>query len=266
MWAVPRPFHRSPQRRQREPLFLKEDQPPVGNPPRGRPGSLLLPGIAGLWFHRGAITIPVFPAERSARTVIVGRWAAFKAALPPGWRQKLPALDAARPRVLVSVVRGLTPFGENGGQRRSRTCSLPLCCGRASSCASCPYWRGLIFPGTPSGSRHRSHYMTRRKGDSNPTMPPGGCLISPAPAPTPSGRGVFVGAAGLSRLSSVTDLPLCHRYHLAEGAPLPVCRARLLAGCSTHRHAAGPRGFIPGTKPGGHGSGIPPGAAPFSAV
>lgn len=197
MWAVPRPFHRSPQRRQRKPLLLKEDQPPIGNSPRGRPGSLLLPGIAGLWFHRSAITIPVFPAESSARTVIVGRRAAFKAALPPGWRQKLPALDAARPRVLVSVVRGLTPFGENGGQRRSRTCSLPPCCGCASSCASCPYYLSfpnlLSFRGFPSfrGSAHtavgipRSPVILSQSADWRENPPVGEGCPSPVRPPAP---------------------------------------------------------------------------------
>ena len=38
---------------------------------------------------------------------------------------------------------------------------------------------GLFFPGTPSASGIGPHYKTRREGDSNPTMPPGGCLISP---------------------------------------------------------------------------------------
>ena len=36
---------------------------------------------------------------------------------------------------------------------------------------------GLFFPGTPSASGIGPHYKTRREGDSNPTMPPGGCLI-----------------------------------------------------------------------------------------
>ena len=70
-------------------------------------------------------------------------------------------------------------------------------------------------------------------------------------------------AAGLSRLSCVTDFRIATAFYPCGGRPLTIGRVRLLAGCSTHRRAANIRGFIPGRiTPGGHGSGIPPAAAP----
>lgn len=52
--------------------------------------------------------------------------------------------------------------------------------------------------------------------------------------------------AGLSRLSCVAGFRIATAFHPAEGAPLPMRRGRLLAGCSTRRRAASLRRFHSG--------------------
>lgn len=102
--------------------------------------------------------------------------------------------------------------------------------------------------------------MTRREGDSNPTMSPDWRARRPRHRVAAC---VQCRAAGLSRLSCVTDFRIATAFYPCGGRPLTIGRVRLLAGCSTHRRAANIRGFIPGRiTPGGHGSGIPPAAAP----
>lgn len=86
-------------------------------------------------------------------------------------------------------------------------------CGCASSCASCSYGRA-VFPGTPSGFRHRSHYKTRREGDLNPSMSSAGCPFC-YPGQRPRHRVaacVRCRAAGLSRLSCVTGFRIATAF------------------------------------------------------
>lgn len=66
-------------------------------------------------------------------------------------------------------------------------------------------------------------------------------------------------AAGLSRLSCVTDFRIATAFYPCGGRPLTIGRVRLLAGCSTHRRAAryavsfrgesSPAGMVAGFRP-----------------
>lgn len=163
------------------------------------------------------------------------------------------------------------PPRRSGEQRRSRTCSLPPCCGSASSCASCPY-RRAVLPRYALSFRHWSHYKTRREGDSNPTMPPGGCLISPCgrvwshPARRPRHRVaacVQYRAAGLSRLSCVTDFRIATAFYPCGGRapsnrPGLVCLLAVppidaLPTCAvSFRGESPPAGMVPEFRPERH--------------
>ena len=69
-------------------------------------------------------------------------------------------------------------------------------------------------------------------------------------------------AAGLSRLSCVTDFRIATAFYPCGGRPLTIGRVRLLAGCSTHRRAAryaasfrgesSPAGMVPEFRPERH--------------
>ena len=245
MRAVPRPFHRTPKRRQRQTVVFQIHQLPIGKAPSFRPRVLLLKGIPGLRRRRG---------RHDGLLVLLFRAALIAEPFPPGG-QKLPALCAARPWIFVSDVRVVHPFRDKVGSSAGVEPAPSRCAAGAHPHAPAAHMGGLFFPGTPSASGIGPHYKTRREGDSNPTMPSGGCLISPCgrvlshPARRPRHRVaacVQYRAAGLSRLSCVTDFRIATAFYPCGGRPLTIGRVRLLAGCSTHRRAANIRGFIPG--------------------
>lgn len=163
------------------------------------------------------------------------------------------------------------PPGRSGEQRRSRTCSLPPCCGSASSCASCPY-RRAVLPRYALSFRHWSALQDPPRGGLEPHYAAGRVLdhtlresvISPSPTPTPSGRGMCAVPRGRSVPAVMRNcLPHCHRVLSLRGTP-PYNRPGTLACWLFHPSTRCQiRGFIPGRIiPGGHGSGIPPAAAP----
>ena len=226
MRAVPRPLHRTPKRRQRQTVVLQIHQLPIGKPPGFRPCVLLLKGIPGLRRRRGRHDGSFVPLIRAAL---------IAEPFPPGG-QKLSALCAARPWIFVSDVRSFHPLRD---KVESSAGVEPAPSRRAAGAhphAPAAHIGGLFFPGTPSASGIGPHYKTRREGDSNPTMPPGGCLISPCgrvlshPARRPRHRVaacVQYRAAGLSRLSCVAAFRIATAFTLAEG--LAVYRPRELA-------------------------------------
>ncbi len=169
MRAVPRPLHRTPKRRQRQTVVLQIHQLPIGKPPGFRPCVLLLKGIPGLRRRRGRHDGSFVPLIRAAL---------IAEPFPPGG-QKLSALCAARPWIFVSDIRSFHPLR---AKVESSAGVEPAPSRRAAGAhphAPAAHIGGLFFPGTPSASGIGPHYKTRREGDSNPTMPPGGCLISP---------------------------------------------------------------------------------------
>jgi hypothetical protein len=214
--AVPRPLHRTPQRRQRQTIVLQIHQLPIGKPPGFRPCVLLLKGIPGLRRRRGRHDGSFVPLIRA--TLIAEPF-------PPGG-QKLSALCAARPWIFVSDIRSFHPLRD---KVESSAGVEPAPSRRAAGAhphAPAAHIGGLFFPGTPSASDIGPHYKTRREGDSNPTMPPGECLISPCgrvrshPARRPRHRVaacVQYRAAGLSRLSCVTDFRIATAFYPCGG-------------------------------------------------
>ena len=165
--AVPRPLHRTPKRRQRQTVVLQIHQLPIGKPPGFRPCVLLPQGIPGLRRRRGRHDGSFVPLIRAAL---------IAEPFPPGG-QKLSALCAARPWIFVSDIRSFHPLR---AKVESSAGVEPAPSRRAAGAhphAPAAHMGGLFFPGTPSASGIGPHYKTRREGDSNPTMPPGGCLI-----------------------------------------------------------------------------------------
>lgn len=218
-------------------MLIQIHQPPIRNASGIRPRVQLLPCIAWLRRRRG---------RHDGRLVPLIRAALIAEPFPPGG-QKLSALCAARPWIFVSDVRSFHPLRD---KVESSAGVEPAPSRRAAGAhphAPAAHMGGLFFPGTPSASGIGPHYKTRREGDSNPTMPPGGCLISPSPTPTPSGRGMCAVPRGRSVPAVMRScLPHCHCVHPGRGSrSLPAARACLLAVPPSDRLPER-TGFIPG--------------------